>query len=74
MSCWALFQTQVHIHLVNRETGEVSGKTYVSNPFFYFHTINAFQKGSAIILDLVVYKDADVSKNIIYKIQVWKPE
>jgi carotenoid cleavage dioxygenase-like enzyme len=51
---------QVHIHLVNRHTGEVSDKTYVSNPFFFFHTINAYQKGSSVIIDLVIYKDADV--------------
>jgi len=36
-----------------------------SNPFFFFHTINAFQKGSTIIIDLVIYKDADVSDDII---------
>ena len=47
--------------MVNRHTGELSSKTYVSNPFFFFHTINAFQKGSAVIIDLVIYKDADVS-------------
>ena len=54
-------QFQVHFHVVNRHTGEVFPKTYVSNPFFFFHTINAFQKGSTIIIDLVIYKDADVS-------------
>ena len=45
---------------MNRHTGELSGKTYVSNPFFFFHTINAFQKGSAVIIDLVGWQNLQV--------------
>ena len=35
---------QVHLHVINKVSGEVSNTEYHCQPFFFFHTINAFEK------------------------------
>ncbi|MDX6648596.1 MAG: beta,beta-carotene 9,10-dioxygenase [Solirubrobacteraceae bacterium] len=46
-------------HVVDRATGEVRGP-YVSDPFFTFHHINAFEDGGSLVVDLCAYEDASI--------------
>jgi len=46
-------------HVIDRESGAVVARRR-AEPFFVFHHVNAFERGGAIVLDLVAYRDADV--------------
>ena len=35
---------QVHLYVVNKRSGEVLNTEYQCQPFFFFHTINTFEK------------------------------
>ena len=59
---------QVNIYLFNKVEKRVSPVVYCCEPFFFFHFINAFQQdASYVCIDLVAYKDAEVSCNILAK-------
>ncbi|XP_031832815.1 neither inactivation nor afterpotential B isoform X2 [Nomia melanderi] len=49
------------IHLVSRETGEVE-RTFVSEKFFYLHTINQFETRdhNYVVLDICCYRDPQI--------------
>jgi carotenoid cleavage dioxygenase-like enzyme len=60
--CFRYFPNlQVYFYVVNKSTGAVSPTVYASEPFFFFHVINAFQENDQYIcLDIMTYKDAEV--------------
>jgi carotenoid cleavage dioxygenase-like enzyme len=45
--------------IVDRETGSVRGR-YETDAFFCFHHVNAFERGSELVIDLVAYDDNTV--------------
>ncbi|HEV7495050.1 carotenoid oxygenase family protein [Baekduia sp.] len=49
----------VRIHAFDRETG-VLHRSWVADPFFVFHTINAFEDGEDIVIDLCAHEDASI--------------
>lgn len=53
------------IHLINRKTGEIVDKKFVTDPQFTFHCINAYENQDEIILDLISY-DADYFTTAVY--------
>ena len=55
--------SQVYIYVVEKASGKVLPVVYASEPFFFFHVINAFQVDvdKYIYLDIMAYKDAEVS-------------
>ncbi|HEY6758288.1 MAG TPA: carotenoid oxygenase family protein [Baekduia sp.] len=49
----------VKIHAFDRATGALA-KTWVTDPFFVFHTINAFEDGDDVVVDLCAHPDASI--------------
>jgi beta,beta-carotene 9',10'-dioxygenase len=49
----------VRIHAFDRQTGALH-RTWVADPFFVFHTINAFEDGDDVVLDLCAHDDATI--------------
>ncbi|HEU4973906.1 MAG TPA: carotenoid oxygenase family protein [Baekduia sp.] len=49
----------LRIHAFDRETGERRA-SWTADPCFVFHTINAFEDGDALVVDLCAYADASV--------------
>ena len=49
----------VRIHAFDRETGALH-RTWTADPFFVFHTINAFEDGEDIVIDLCAHEDASI--------------
>ena len=49
----------VRVHAFDRETG-VLRRSWTLDPFFVFHTINAFEDGDRLIVDLCAYEDASI--------------
>jgi beta,beta-carotene 9',10'-dioxygenase len=49
----------VRIHAFDRRTGALAG-TWVAEPFFVFHTINAFEDGDDLVIDLCAHEDASI--------------
>jgi len=45
----------VVFHLLNRETGKRHPIKYQSSPFFYLHTINAYEEDGHIVIDICCY-------------------
>jgi beta,beta-carotene 9',10'-dioxygenase len=41
--------------LIDRSSGKV--REHVTDPFFFFHTVNAFERGDETVLDLLAYPD-----------------
>ncbi|RVE52616.1 hypothetical protein evm_002735, partial [Chilo suppressalis] len=48
---------QTHVVLISRTTG-AEVKRFCTDPMFYLHIINAFEKDGKIVVDLCAYKDA----------------
>jgi carotenoid cleavage dioxygenase-like enzyme len=46
-----------------RESGDLAVERRVK-PFFFFHTVNAFESGGDLVVDLVAYDDADIVSNL----------
>ena len=44
--------------VIDRSSGEA--REHVTDPFFVFHTVNAFERGDATVLDLLAYPDAGI--------------
>jgi carotenoid cleavage dioxygenase-like enzyme len=49
----------VRIHAFDRTTGALH-QTWTADPFFVFHTINAFEDGEDIVIDLCAHEDASI--------------
>jgi beta,beta-carotene 9',10'-dioxygenase len=49
----------VRIHAFDRETGALH-RTWTADPFFVFHTINAFEDGDDVVVDLCAHEDASI--------------
>jgi beta,beta-carotene 9',10'-dioxygenase len=49
----------VRIHAFDRETGALH-QTWTADPFFVFHTINAFEDGDDLVVDLCAHQDASI--------------
>jgi beta,beta-carotene 9',10'-dioxygenase len=49
----------VRIHAFDRATGAL-WRTWVADPFFVFHTINAFEQGDDVVIDLCAHDDASI--------------
>src|SRR3954470_12285876 len=49
----------VRIHALDRNTGALH-RTWVADPFFVFHTINAFEDGDDLVVDLCAHADARI--------------
>jgi beta,beta-carotene 9',10'-dioxygenase len=49
----------VRIHAFDRATGALT-RSWTADPFFVFHTINAYEDGDALVVDLCAYEDASV--------------
>jgi beta,beta-carotene 9',10'-dioxygenase len=49
----------VRVHAFDRKTG-VLARSWVADPFFVFHTINAFEDGDDVIVDLCAHEDASI--------------
>lgn len=55
----------VYFYLMLKSTGEILPVVYSSEPFFFFHVINAFQPDDKyVFLDIVAYKDADIISDL----------
>ena len=53
------------ITLVEKDGGKVYPYQFECTPFFFFHTINAFDKNNdTIVVDIMAYKNADVSSDL----------
>ena len=51
---------QTKIHVVRRDTGRVTTTQYVTETFFFLHTINAYEDRGHIVLDIAAYKNAEM--------------
>jgi beta,beta-carotene 9',10'-dioxygenase len=49
----------VRIHAFDRATGALT-QSWTADPFFVFHTINAYEDGDALVVDVCAYEDASV--------------
>jgi beta,beta-carotene 9',10'-dioxygenase len=49
----------LRVHAFDRTTGALQ-RTWTLDPFFVFHTINAFEAGDELVVDLCAYEDASV--------------
>jgi carotenoid cleavage dioxygenase-like enzyme len=47
------------VHAFDRATGALA-RSWTADPFFVFHTINAYDDGDALVLDLCAYDDASI--------------
>uniref|UniRef100_A0A182Q6V3 Uncharacterized protein n=1 Tax=Anopheles farauti TaxID=69004 RepID=A0A182Q6V3_9DIPT len=47
---------QTYIYLLDRDTGELR-HTYHTEPFFYLHIINQYEREEHVVLDICCYKD-----------------
>jgi carotenoid cleavage dioxygenase-like enzyme len=47
---------------IDRSNGAV--REYVTDPFFVFHTVNAFERDDATVLDLLAYPNADIMASL----------
>jgi len=53
-----------YIFLVDRVSGEVK-YTFETEGFFYFHTVNQYEKDGHVVLDLICYNDAELVKGLL---------
>ena len=51
---------QTRFHVIKKSTGEVLPVKYEAGPMFYFHTINAYEEGGAIVVDIAAFDDATI--------------
>lgn len=47
-----------HLVVIDRVSGAV--REHLTDPFFAFHTVNAFERGDETVLDLLAYPDAGI--------------
>lgn len=49
--------------VVKRTSGKLVS-TLRTTPFFFFHTVNAFESDDAVVIDLITYDDATIIENL----------
>ncbi|KAG7158541.1 carotenoid isomerooxygenase-like [Homarus americanus] len=54
------WEKETKIHVVRRDTGTVTSTQYVTETFFFLHTINAYEDRGHIVLDIAAYKNAEM--------------
>ena len=54
---------ETRLSVIDRDTGRVVTRPTV-DPFFTFHTINAFDEGGDIVLDLVAFEDDTIVRSL----------
>ncbi|KAK4302243.1 hypothetical protein Pmani_025648 [Petrolisthes manimaculis] len=54
------WEKETKIHVVRRDTGRVTTTQYVTETFFFLHTINAYEDRDHIVLDIAAYKNAEM--------------
>ncbi|XP_047469906.1 uncharacterized protein LOC125025759 [Penaeus chinensis] len=54
------WEKETKIHVLRRDTGEVTTTQYITETFFFLHTINAYEDRGHIVLDIAAYKNADM--------------
>lgn len=65
-SCFRWYETEyTRICVISRETGKVC-KTFYADPFFYVHTINHYEDGNNVILDINIYRDPSVFETMFF--------
>lgn len=47
-------------HVIDKFSGSLRKDKYQSKAFYFFHTINAYEEGNFLIMDVVAYDDASV--------------
>ncbi|RWS24303.1 beta:beta-carotene 9':10'-oxygenase-like protein [Leptotrombidium deliense] len=48
--------------LISRKDGSVVNQKYISEPFAFFHTINAYEEQNHVVVDICCYRDGNVLK------------
>ncbi len=56
--CSLLFKFQTRFRLINRVTGVEESVQYLTEAFFFLHTINAFEIDGHVVIDICCYKNA----------------
>jgi len=51
-----------HVAVVDLESGAV--RWHRGEPFAFFHTVNAWDEGDEVVLDVCAYRDAEVMRNL----------
>lgn len=46
--------------MIDKSNGEVIASNFVSEPFAFFHTINAYQEDGHVICDICCYEDGSI--------------
>ncbi|KAK7068323.1 Beta,beta-carotene 9',10'-oxygenase [Halocaridina rubra] len=54
------WERETKIHVVRRDNGCPVSTQYVTETFFFLHTINAYEEKGHIILDIATYKNAEM--------------
>ncbi len=54
-------QNGTKFHVVSRKDGTVT--TFSTEAFFVFHTVNAFEEGRKIVIDIAAYPDASINED-----------
>lgn len=52
--------------VINKQTGKKVG-TYKTEPFFTLHHVNAYEQNGDIIVDLIAYKDPQITRAFAYE-------
>ena len=55
-------QEGTRLVVIDRSSGEV--REHVTEAFFVFHTVNAFERGGETVLDLLAYPNADIMASL----------
>lgn len=48
--------------LIDRPSGKV--REHITDPFFFFHTVNAFEREDGTVLDILAYPNADIMESL----------
>jgi len=66
-------QAGTRLIVLDRSTGAI--REHVTDPFFVFHTVNAFERGDETILDLLTYPDEDIMASLrVDRMTVARPD
>lgn len=55
-------EERTRLVVIDRSSGEV--REHVADPFFTFHTVNAFERGDETVLDVLAYPNADIMASL----------
>ncbi|XP_064118691.1 uncharacterized protein LOC135223800 [Macrobrachium nipponense] len=54
------YEKETKIHVIRRDTGATITTQYVTETFFFLHTINAYEDRGHIVLDIATYRNAEM--------------